>query len=348
MGYDLKDRILGSMYAAGIGDAIGVPGEAYSRKEIFETFGHPIDRFYDPGDNIYGLGNVPGEVTDDTSQMYEMIKAVIKTNGDLTVEAAADALVSWSKLYPKYYPRNCGPTMREWFADYLAGADPVTLGKAGKKYGRGISDGAAMRVDGSGLVNPGDWDGAVKTAITMTKVSHGTQHAYSGACAIACAIAEALTENAEIHTILKAAVYGAKEGERIGLEEAREAYGPRVFPKLLEAIKYVYEADNPEQASKLIEDNIGYTGDIQPAVAVAIGLFAANDGDVMETVNACANIGGDTDTFACIAGMVAGAYKGLSSIPEDVLKEFKEANPTLDFDWAGEEIYRIVQEKKEK
>ena len=138
------------------------------------------------------------------------------------------------------------------------------------------------------------------------------------------------------------------EGERIGLEEAREAYGPRVFPKLLEAIKYVYEADNPEQASKLIEDNIGCTGDIQPAVAVAIGLFAANDGDVMETVKACANIGGDTDTFACIAGMVAGAYKGLSSIPEDVLKEFKEANPTLDFDWAGEEIYRIVQEKKAK
>lgn len=345
MAYDLHDRILGSLVTAGMGDALGVPSEALSRAEILEEFGKPIDCFMEPGDNIYGLGNLPGEVTDDTSQMYEMAKAVISTRGNLTVKAAADALVNWTKLYPKYYPRNAGPTMSRWVKDYMAGGDPLKLAKVGKAYGRGISNGCAMRIASAGLCNPGDLDGAVKTAVTMTSVSHGTQHAYSGACAVACAISEAMTEHSEITSVLKAAVYGAKEGEKIGLKEARSAYGPRVLPYLLRAIECVYRADNAEEASRLIENNVGCTGDIQPSVGVALGLFAANNGDPIDTIKAAANIGGDTDTFACISGMIAGAYRGFSVLPAEWYVIFKAANPTLDFEWAADELTEIARER---
>lgn len=211
MSYDLYDRVLGSLVTAGMGDAIGVPSEAYSRKEIIESTGGPIETFLGPGDNIYGEGNIPGEVTDDTSQMFEMCRAVIKTHGNLTHEAAAEALHNWKIDFPKYYTRNSGPTMRGWFEDYEKGVNPLEIAKIGRNYGRGFSNGCAMRIAAAGLCNPGDWDGAVKTAITMTSVSHGTQHAYSGACAIACAIAEAMTEKAQISSIVKAAVYGAKK-----------------------------------------------------------------------------------------------------------------------------------------
>jgi ADP-ribosylglycohydrolase len=336
------------MYAAGIGDALGVPGEAYSKKEILDAIGCRIEKFYEPGDNIYGAGNVAGEVTDDTSQMYEMIKQIIATKGEFTVEAAAKGLINWTENWPKYYPRNAGPTMKSWTKEYLEGEDPLTLGMKGKAYGRGISDGCAMRVDGSGLLNPGDWDGAVQTAITMTSVSHGTQHAYSGACAIAVAIAEALTEDADVHSVVKAAIYGAKKGEEIGLQTARVAYGCRVLPKMLEAIKLGYSASTPEEAEKLIEDNIGATGDIQDAVAIVMGLIVANDGDVMNTLISCANFGGDTDTFACIAGQIVGALHGKSAIPSDFIKQFEEANPKLDFEWAGEELIKIIHERREK
>lgn len=345
MSYDLHDRILGSLVTAGMGDAVGVPSEAMSRAEILETFGGPITCFLEPGDNPYGLGNFIGEVTDDSSQMYELTKAVIATRGKLTVKAAADALVAWSQNYPKYYPRNAGPTMRFWLEDYLQGGDPLKLAQVGKVYGRGISNGCAMRVASAGLCNPGDWDGAVETAVTMTSVSHGTQHAYAGACAIACAIAEALTENAQVSTVLKAAVYGAKKGEQIGLKNARAAYGPSVLPKLMQAIDCVYRADDAEHASQLLEENIGCTGDIQPTVGVTMGLFAANDGDPLRTILAAANIGGDTDTFGCIAGMVAGAYKGFHVLPADWYAIFKKANPTLDFEWAAKELTAIVQER---
>lgn len=345
MAYDLYDRILGSMVTAGMGDGLGVPSEAYSRSEILKEFGHPIEAFMGPGDNIYGLGNLPGEVTDDTSQMYEMAKAVIETHGELTIKAAADALINWTKRYPKYYPRNAGPTMRCWVNDYITGVDPLKLAQTGKTYGRGISNGCAMRIAAAGLINPGNLDGAVKTAITMTSVSHGTQHAYSGACAIACAISEAMTEHSEISSVAKAAVYGAKEGERIGLKEARCAYGPRVLPYILRAIECVYQADDADAASILLEENVGCTGDIQPTAGITLGLFMANNGDPLNTIKAAANIGGDTDTFACIAGMIAGAYKGFGALPKDWYDIFKEANPALDFEWAAEELVKIARER---
>lgn len=343
--YELHDRILGCMAAAGMGDALGVPSEGFSRMEILEEFHGPIDRFLGPGENIYCQGNFPAEVTDDTSQMYEMAKAVIETQGELTVKAAADALVNWTKRYPKYYPRNAGPTMSFWVKDYMAGGNPLALARVGKVYGRGISNGCAMRVAPAALCNPGDLDGAVRTAITMTSVSHGTQHAYAGACAIACAIAEALTEDAQIFTVLKAALYGAREGERIGLKEARYAYGPSVLPRLLTAIDCVFRAKDAEDASRLLESDVGCTGDIQTTVGLAVGLFAANEGDPLATIKAAANIGGDTDTFACIAGSIAGAYRGFRALPEEWYREFQAANPLLDLEWAADELTRIAQKR---
>ena len=215
----LYDRILGCLVTAGMGDAIGAPSEAMSRAEILEKFGGPIDTFLDGGENAYAYGNLVGEVTDDASQMYEMAKAVIACGGKLTVEAAAQALVTWSESYPKYYPRNAGPTTSYVINELKAGKDPIATGLVGHVYGRGTSNGAAMRVAAAGLCRPGDLDYAVRTAVTMTAPSHGTQHAYAGACCIAAGIAAAIG-GAGLYGVLKACFYGAEEGERIGRAEA--------------------------------------------------------------------------------------------------------------------------------
>ena len=196
--YSLKDRILGCLFSAGMGDAMGGPSETYSQKEIRDKFGGWITGFMPPGDNALVKGNEIGEVTDDTSQMYEMGLAIVKSGGKLTVKDAADALVGWSKKYPKYYPRNAGATTRFVIEELLNGDDPEAVGKRGGNYRRGTSNGCAMRVASAGLIHPGDLDGAIREAIIMTKPSHGTQHAYSGACAIACGISEALNEDSDL------------------------------------------------------------------------------------------------------------------------------------------------------
>ena len=173
--YNLYDRILGSLTLAGIGDAIGAPSEAMSRDEIQRKYGGRITTFLDGSDNPYALGNAVGEVTDDASQMYEMALAIIRTGGELTAEAAAEAILNWSRNFPRYYPRNAGPTTRHVITELLEGKDPIEIGMTGCEYNRGVSNGAAMRVAGAGLAHPGDWERAARTAIASCRPSHGTQ-----------------------------------------------------------------------------------------------------------------------------------------------------------------------------
>jgi len=342
--YDIYDRILGCLVTAGMGDAVGAPSEAMSRTEIIEKFGGPITRFRDPGDNLYAKGNLVGEGTDDASQMYEMAKAVVKTNGNLTVKAAAEAIVNWSKNYPKYYPRNQGPTTSQVINSLIEGKDPVEVGKVGRAYNRGTSNGAAMRVASAGLCCPNDLDKAIKNATVMSKPSHGTQHAFAGASAIACGISKAMTENTDMYSVLKACIYGAENGERIGLKEARVASGPSIIPKLLKAIDLAISSHSMDEALEKLEYEIGNDGSIQVSVSVAIGIFALAQGEPIKTILGGANIGGDTDTIACIAGSLAGAYTGFSKIPIKWYRVYKKANPKLDFECISKDLAKIAKE----
>ena len=58
----------------------------------------------------------------------------------------------------------------------------------------------------------------------------------------------------------------------------------------------------------------------------------------MKTIIGGANIGGDTDTIACIAGMLAGAYTGFEGIDSDKYEAFKNVNTVFDFDKVSEEL----------
>lgn len=340
--YDLYDRVLGCLVTAAMGDAVGAPSEAYSREEILQKFGKRIDCFMEAGDNTYALGNRLGEVTDDGSQIYVFSQAVIKTKGNLTIQDAADAIVYWAEHYPRYYPRNAGPTTRFVVDELKAGKDPREVGLVGKVYNRGVSNGATMRVAAAGLCHPGDLDGAIDTAVTMTAPTHGTQHAYAAACAIACGIAEGITEYSSVHSILKACIYGAKRGEEIGMRDARHASGARILPKILQAVECALASSSMEEAERMIEETVGNDGDCRIGTSAAIGLFTAAAGDPIATILGGANIGGDTDTIACIAGTLAGAYSGFSALPKDWYETFKAANPDLDFEQIAAQLTEIA------
>ncbi len=340
--YDLHDRILGSLITAGIGDAFGAPAEAFSREEIREAFGR-ITKFEDPSSNIISPDNHVGEITDDSSQLVEMAKAMIKAKGKLTTKDAADALVAWSENWPKYYPRNAGETTRHIIKGLKNGEDPLKLAREGRIWGRGCTNGAVMRVAAAGLIHPGNWDGAVDSAVVMTSPSHGTQHAYAAACAAACAVAEAVTEHADVWSIIRAALYGARRGHEIGLRDTREALGPDVLERTVTAVTAALMADNMEELETALDKLMGdETFAAQGAAAVALAMFAGAEGDSMKAIYSCANFGGDTDTLGCIAGMIAGALNGCKGIPEDIYEKFRQSNPQLNYEELAEGLYEIA------
>lgn len=346
MSYSLYERVYGSLLAAALGDIIGGPSETQSREEIYKNF-HGRIRSLRDGRRFDR--STYGKITDDTSQLYMMGKAVIKYNGEMDPKRAAEGILMWAEQCPEYYPRCAGPTSRYVIDALQAGQDPERVGKRSLKFQFGTSNGAVMRIAPAGLINPGNPDGAIQTAIAMTKPSHNTHQAYSASCAIACAIAEALTEGSTIHSILRAAVYGAKEGERIGRKEARIAPGGLITPALLEAIEIVYDCETAEEAEIRLDRSVNANiCTARASVPMAVGLFAINGGDPLQTAFSCANAGGDTDTFGCMAGMIAGAFRGIEAVPQRWQELYKRYNPSYDLEWMAKELARIAQERTEK
>jgi ADP-ribosylglycohydrolase len=62
------------------------------------------------------------------------------------------------------------------------------------------------------------------------------------------------------------------------------------------------------------------------AVPAALGFFVAAGGDPWWTVVAAANAGDDSDTVACMAGSIAGAFSGFAAVPQDHYREVLDAN----------------------
>ena len=61
-----------------------------------------------------------------------------------------------------------------------------------------------------------------------------------------------------------------------------------------------------------------------------------------------ANFGRDCDTIACMAGYIAGAYRGIDAIPEKWVSTCLEANPDPDLEKLAEGMTEALLGQTEK
>lgn len=322
----LLDRIHGSLAAACIGDALGAPTEQRSIAEIRALWGGRVERFNaPPPDSPFAAGRAAGQITDDASQMLCLVDAYLATNGRPDAVAVAAAILRWAED-EQYYPRFAGPSTRASIDRLKKGADPATAGRVGRLTTEGTSNGAAMRVAPAGLAHPGDPERAVHDALITCLPSHATNLAVSGACCVAAAVAVAMEPGATVERVVAAARRGAAEGERLGRAHGREVAGPHVLRRLDLAVDLAANAASLDDAVAAIAETVGTGLHVSEAVPAAIGFFVAAAGDPFLAVVAGANGGDDTDTVACIAGSIAGAFRGFSAVPRHLYDEVVAAN----------------------
>ena len=104
----MKDKILGSIMGAALGDAMGAITETRSAERIKEDFGGYIDKLITPPDDCFAHGYPIGSVTDDFSLAYFTAIELVKAKGNVTDEVAKQAVLTWSE-YPQFF-RFAGPT----------------------------------------------------------------------------------------------------------------------------------------------------------------------------------------------------------------------------------------------
>ncbi|MFZ5916683.1 MAG: ADP-ribosylglycohydrolase family protein [Chloroflexota bacterium] len=340
----LYDRILGSLVTSGLGDAMGAATEQWRTGEIIAAHGGLLRTLKKPPIDTFSADNELGQVTDDTSQAYYLAQTLIETDGSITPDIWKQSLLRWANESP--HRVNMGPTTRLMVQAWEAGQDTAHIAAVGKSTRKlnsfGVSNGAAMRIAPAGLIHPGDIEGACQTALITCLPTHDTHIAVAGACAVAAGVAEALRPEADVFSVARACLKGARRGEELGKEHARWVPGPSIPLRVELAIELALKARSMEEALTLLEGYLGNGVLMADSAPTAIGLFVFAGGDPLESCVGGANIGSDTDTIAAMSGALAGALKGFKAVPADLWQTLRAANTEFDLEGLAQGLTDIA------
>ncbi len=299
----VEDRILGMLYGCAIGDSFGMPSEMWTPSHIRERFG-VIDSFVDsPIENEISGGFKAGETTDDTIVAFIAAKALIDTHGEINPLDIVHSIEKWSLDNPKS-KTIVGPSTRLAFDAIHAG---VPVEEAGRQ---GETNGAGTRVAPVGaIVKSSDIETLCRKVQNVCMATHNTSTALSGACAIAAAVAHGI-EGGCLEDMVQVVLGAAECGSHLG----REVPSPLVSERIKYSLKLSGSIKDDLEFMKRQYELIGSGLPMVQAAPTAIAIAYRCDGDIMRACRLAANMGGDTDTVAAMAGMVVGAHLGASGI----------------------------------
>lgn len=336
---ELHQRITGSLANALIGDAMGSATESLTPEEILQQFGGKVTHFYPPPQATFASGRKAGQLTDDTTQMLNMLEAIIEDSGNLKVETAAKWLLKWAED-ESLFQQFAGPSTRRAVQRLKAGVSPYETGKPSTPMDMGASNGAAMKVAPAGLAHPGDLEAAVRDAATMCIPTHNTDLAFAGAGAVAASVAAALMPKVDVLSVVDAALFGAQKGYEIARTESVTTRSPSMIERIKLAVTIAVGGNDFDTTCARLGDVIGCGLPIIEAVPAAIGIFVAARGNARQSVTGAVNLGGDADTVAAISGAISGAYSGIECVDQQLAATLLEVN-AIDLDLLAERILNL-------
>lgn len=324
-----REKILGALYGAAIGDALGAPTELRSREQIIEQFGGLVTDYQPAPKDTFARDYPAGTVTDDFSMSYYLMQAIVANNGQFNEQIAKEAIVAWGED-PYYFDKFAGPTTRAAIENMKQGlptdVDPFGL----INYNGLATNGGAMKTIPLAILAKGDRQKALAYTIAMCKPTHFNSNAMSAAAAICCGATEAQLSTATLESVVEAAIWGAREGRLYGEQQQHISVGPDIAFKIGQAVAIGQKSKDFDDLLRLTADQIGTNFQVQESIPAVFSLLIGTKGATMEGIFAAVNVGGDTDTIASMLGGIAGGLNGLGSIPNDFVEVLESVNPTFE------------------
>ena len=314
------DRARGALYGLAIGDALGMPTQLLSRRQVTERWGPLLTGFEPapPGHPI-AAGMPAGAVTDDTEQAVLLARLLLK--GPLDPRELASALVSWEReMEARGSLDLLGPSTRRAVNAVATGTPPQESGSSGD------TNGAAMRITPVGIATAaGDLTALVDAVQQASLVTHNTSVALAGAAAVAAAVSAGLagagrggastTAASRVAAVTEFAVAAA----RLGAQRGHWVAGADVAARIGWATGLVRGLPAAD-AVQVICSLVGTSLATQESVPAAFAVLAAVPDDPWRACLLAASLGGDSDTIAAMAGAIGGAIHGLSAFPGQAVR----------------------------
>ena len=309
------DKSMGILYGLAIGDALGKPTEFISLPEIKKSYGEK---------GIIELPD-PAFFTDDT-QMSILIAEALSKSGNDDIESTMldikDGFVKW--VYSDdWFNGGAGHTCTQGVLNMKKGVHWSESGIVGSK-----GCGSAMRAAPIGYFYQNNVG-------KLREVAHA-----SGICTHNHPTADAACIGAAY--LVKLALDGVDPSDMIyDLLDFTENISSEWEISMLQ-VKHCLDWSDEEKALEYLGE--GWVG--EEAVALALYCFLRYPDDYKKVIIRAANTNGDSDSIACIAGAISGAYLGVENIPKhwiDVIekKEYLKDLATRITNWRikNEEFY---------
>jgi ADP-ribosylglycohydrolase len=300
-------RARGALYGLAIGDALGMPTEMLSRREIVERWGGFLRGFEPaPAGHPIAAGLPAGAITDDTEQAVLLGKLLVAGRGAVDPRELAEALVGWEHdMAARGSLGLLGPSTKRAVEAILAGTPPEQAGA------RGATNGAAMRIAPVGIavnLEPA-LSALVDRVEAASLVTHNTGIALAGAAAVAAAVSAGVS-GADVGEATAFAVDAA------GIAAGRGHWvaGADVAARIEWATGLVAGLDLAA-AADVIYTLVGTSLATQESVPAAFAVLAAVPASPWQACLVAASLGGDCDTIGAMVGAVAGACHGIEAFP---------------------------------
>jgi ADP-ribosylglycohydrolase len=341
----LFGKIFGSLAASAIGDAMGAPVEGWDWPEIEERYGK-LDHFltYDREPDYHSNWEIaPGSITDDTRFRDLLCEVIIAEGGAPTRGAFNKAIADYYYQADENLPRGF---MEEYFLKVVHqdrmqiwGGQPVSA--------------ALMMNSPLGLIFPGDPLGAFAAGQEIDFLSAG--YAQVAANIAAAAVAAAMVPGITIEQVIERALQAAETFRVQGPLFTNWHYSPAVgqpVERLIEtAVELALKTPDVYELREQYYEKLQYLPimvDAGQAIAVTFGMLVAAGGDLRLSLLGTINYGRDNDTYASVAGAIAGAMHGIDALPPEWVKTIHDANPQSDQRAYAQGLAEVVTGRQEQ
>jgi ADP-ribosyl-[dinitrogen reductase] hydrolase len=296
----VEKRILGALWGAVVGDALGVPVEFTSRAE----------REKDPVFDMRGYGtfDLPaGSWSDDSSLMLCTIEGLL---GGLDTERIGRIFIRWLReahLTPYGIVFDVGFGTSEAIRHIEQGVIAERAGSAGE---RNNGNGSLMRILPVAVycLSMTD-DEMVRHAHRVSSITHAHPRSLM-ACGMYCLMARLLLHGKPLNEAYVSMIASAKD-----------IYDKPPFLGELPHFNRILDGEIGLYPEKKIESDGYVVHTIEAALWCLMTTTSYRDA-VLKAVN----LGHDTDTTAIVTGGLAGAYYGLQAIPEEWRSQIARKN----------------------
>jgi ADP-ribosylglycohydrolase len=343
----LLDRIYGGLAGAFVGSAMGAAVEGWSWQDIKAKYGvlqellpyahyKHIDK---PGS---GRLRPPGTTEDGVERIKLLILSIAEKNGRIT---ARDLGATWLKyINPDNFGVQMEPCDEVLYRVVASGIHPAYAGLYTDFLGI-IS--FARSCHPIGLINACNPEEAYKDVWDVGRLYqplHGG--GLDWASVVACSIAYAIRPDATVEGVVDIALRYAPIDGKYRIEKALElAKESQDVFELREKFDAIY-------SGKGIRYSFSWGEEVVPK---GLAIFYITKGKPKDAIIGGVNFGRDTDCCTAIAAGIAGAFSGVSEIPEEWIEQVDKATKENDYTVSkltikesAEIVYRALMNEKER